>query len=306
MIWNNLTLPDKPYYQDDAVLIYNADCREILPLIPDKSIDLVLTSPPYADLREYGGYSWEFETTVRLLAAVLNLGAIIVWIVGDTVNDGSESGEPFRQALYFKSIGLNLHDTMIYGKNGAASPDAIRYTSAFEYMFVFSNGKPKTFNPLTQESLYYTGKLKYHTRRQRDGQTIGGMYMINPTRVLDNIWIYDIGYMKSAKQDYIFEHPAIFPEALAFDHIVSWSNPNDFILDPFLGSGTTAYCAKKLGRKCIGIEIEEKYCEIAAKRCSQTVMNLEVETPKETASTLPMDLENKSPENPVDILTNHS
>jgi site-specific DNA-methyltransferase (adenine-specific) len=202
-------------------------------------------------------------------------GGVCVWVVGDQVIDGSESGSSFRQALCFMDNGFSLHDTMIYGKNGNPNSEATRYSQMFEYMFVFSKGKPKTFNPIKQSSLYYTGKQKYHTRRQRNGATKGGMYFINPDRNLDNIWIYDIGYMKSAKEDYIFDHPAIFPEQLALDHIISWSNPGDLILDPFMGSGTTAYCAKKLGRSYIGIEIEEKYCGIAKKRLAQSVMRLE-------------------------------
>jgi len=72
------------------------------------------------------------------------------------------------------------------------------------------------------------------------------------------------------------DHPTQKPIPLVEWLIQTYSNPSDLILDPFLGSGTTAYCAKKLNRKCIGIEIEEKYCEIAARRCSQEVMDLQV------------------------------
>jgi len=272
--FNNLPCKDKIYFRDDSTVIYCADNKEILPYFPDKCFDLVLTSPPYDKLREYGGGLWDFKSTSDNLYKPLSDGGVIVWIVGDMVIDGSESGSSFKQALYFKEIGFNLHDTMIYGKNGAPSPDMTRYTQSFEYMFIISKGKPKTFNPLKQDSLYFTGKSKYHTRRQRNGDTKGGMYFINPTKTLDNIWIYDIGYMKSAKQDYIFQHPAIFPEELAFDHIKSWSNESDLILDPFLGSGTTCYCANKLNRKSIGIEISEKYCEIAKNRLAQYVMKL--------------------------------
>jgi site-specific DNA-methyltransferase (adenine-specific) len=267
-----MSLKDKIYYQDEWATIYCGDNREILPEL--SGIDLVVTSPPYDDLREYGGSSWQFEGMAQYLHLVIKDGGCLVWIVGDQVINGSETGSSFKQALNFMECGFNLHDTMIYGKNGNPNSESTRYSQMFEYMFVFSKGKPKTFNAIKQSSLYYTGKQKYHTRRQRNGETKGGMYFINPDRNLDNIWIYDIGYMKSAKEDYIFEHPAIFPEALANDHIISWSNPGDLILDPFMGSGTTLYCAKKLNRHSIGIEINEAYCEIAKKRLAQSVMVL--------------------------------
>lgn len=278
MDFNNLPKKEKIYYQDDAVVIYCADCREILPLLPDKSVDLVLTSPPYDDLREYGGYSWNFEVIGRMLRDNLADGGVIVWIVGDRVINGSESCSSFKQALYFRELGLNLHDTMIYGKDGFRFPEGVRYNQQFEYMFIFSRGKPKTFNPIQVQNKYNYVINKYMTERQSDGSLIGKRYSSgDDKKPLGNIWFYDVGYMKSSKDDYVFEHPAIFPEALANDHIISWSNQNDLILDPFLGSGTTAYCAKKLGRKCIGIEINSDYCRIAVERLQQMVLPLEIE-----------------------------
>ncbi len=265
----------KPFYGDDWVCIIKGDCREELPKIT-KQVNLVLTSPPYDNLRDYGGHEWGFKTTARGLYKLTREGSVIVWIVGDQVIDGSESGSSFQQALYFKSLGLRLHDTMIYGKNGTSRPDDTRYNQCFEYMFVLSNGKPRVVNQIKQDNMYYSSKTRYFTRRMRNGGTEPSGYKSYTERVIDNVWFYETGYMKSAKDNYIFEHPAIFPEQLAVDHISSWSNVGDTILDPFLGSGTTAYCAKKLNRHCIGIEIEEKYCEIAAKRCSQGVFNLEL------------------------------
>ena len=277
MNWNGLELPDKNvYFKDEDSLIYCADCRDILPLLRDKSIDLVMASPPYDDLRTYGGYSLDILGMPRLLLPIMLDGACCVWIVGDQVINGSETGSSFRQALAFLDSGFSLHDTMIYAKDAFRFPESGRYLQQFEYMFVFSNGKPKTFNPINQKHKNNYVKGKYMAQRQRDGTLVGKVYSSSNDFQLGNIWFYDVGYMKSSKIDYVFEHPAIFPELLADDHINSWSNPNDLILDPFLGSGTTAYCAKKLGRKCIGIEIEEKYCEIAKKRLSQSVMRLDV------------------------------
>jgi DNA modification methylase len=264
----------KPFYQDSAVTIFHGDCREILPGLG--KVDLVLTSPPYDDLRNYGGFVFDFETTAQMLSNKILEGGIIVWIVGDSVVSGSETGNSFKQALYFKEQGLRLHDTMIYWKNGFAFPEQNRYAQNFEYMFVFSQGSPKTTNifkvPTNQENRV---KSKSSCYRTKEGTTIPMQYEIGKdNRNKENIWIYEVGFMKSAKEKYIFEHPAIFPERLAKDHIYSWTNERETVLDPYMGSGTTLRAAKDLNRKAIGIEIEEKYCEIAALRCCQEVMEL--------------------------------
>jgi len=266
----------KWYYSDEWVAIAHADCREILPELPDNSVDLVVTSPPYEDLRDYGGFVFDCQNTAQELLKLICDGGVVVWVAGDKVTDGGESGESFRQALLFNSVGFKLLDTMIYGKDGIRYPETIRYNQQFEYMFVFCKGKPKTFNPIKYRNKYNFVKNKLVTNRNADGSLTRKHYDAKEDVSLANIWFYDVGYMKSSKDAFVFEHPAIFPEALASDHIISWSNPGDLILDPFLGSGTTAYCAKKLNRHCIGIEIEEKYCEIAAKRCSQSVMELRI------------------------------
>jgi site-specific DNA-methyltransferase (adenine-specific) len=262
----------KPYFQDEWTTIYCGDCREILPELP--KVDLVVTSPPYDKLREYDGMNWDFKTVSDELSQCLLEGGVLVWVVGDSYLNGSETCSSFKQALRFKEIGLNLHDTMIYAKDNFSSPMSNRYYQLFEYMFVFSKGSPKTFNPLIVKSRGYPVS-KSGTKREPNGHTELLKYAQGADYRKDgNIWFYSVGYMKSSKDSYVFEHPAIFPEGLALDHISSWSNPNDLILDPFLGSGTTCYCAKKLGRHSIGIEISEKYCQIAVERLRQGVMDL--------------------------------
>lgn len=267
----------KPYYQDDqyGITIYHGDCREILPELP--KVDLVVTSPPYDNLREYNGYVFDFKDTAEKLLNIICAGGVIIWIVADQTIDGSETGTSFAQALYFKEIGLNLHDTMIY-KSGKPPLTHNRYEQEFEYMFVFSKNKPKTFNPLKVRTNFCGDIKKYYyspassqeksrATRQRDGQTI-----VNEYKYRGNIWEYATGMNGSTSDKIAFNHPAIFPEKLANDHIISWSNENDLILDPFMGSGTTIKMAKQLNRKAIGIEIEEKYCEIAVKRLQQGVL----------------------------------
>lgn len=268
----------KPYYQDDWATIYHGDNGEFLPTLDCYSIDLMVTSPPYDFLRKYKGYSWNLEIILPWILRIMQVGGVIVWIVGDQVQNGTETLTSFKQALAFKEQGFRLHDTMIYKKDGVVFPESTRYNQSFEYMFVFSRGSPKTFNPICDVKNKRANEPIVGGYRQPDssikigvGERLGRKVKEHSMR--SNIWQYSPGYMKSAKDAYIFEHPAIFPEQLAKDHISSWSNPGDIVLDPFMGSGTTLRAAKDLGRKSIGIEIEEKYCEIAAKRLSQEVLD---------------------------------
>lgn len=262
----------KPYYQDDAVTIYHGDNREVLPGL--QQVEFILTSPPYDGLRQYGTYSWDFQTTSFLLAEKMHEGAVLVWVVGDETVDGSESGSGFKQAIYFKeTLGLNLHDTMIYQKGEAFISSPVRYNAAFEFMFVFSKGKIKTVNLIRDRKNLWSGNYGHGTKRQKDGSMrprVLGSAAEYGART--NIWKYGTGLGKSTDQAFAHEHPAIFPDALAKDHITSWSSPGDTVLDCFAGSGTTLRAAKELGRKAIGIEIEERYCEIAAKRLQQEVL----------------------------------
>lgn len=271
----------KTYYQDDAVTIYHGDNSEILSQIDP--VDLTVTSPPYDGLRSYGGHSWNFETVALGIWNATKQGGVVVWVVNDETKDGSESGTSFYQALHFKDkVGFNLHDTMIYLRAGVTFPETTRYYPGFEYMFVFSRGAPKTFNPIADRRNSQSGKVLSGTQREKDGSIKNlhgrGVHRFGETGVRNNCWLIQSGYMKSAKDDFIFKHPAIFPEQLAKDHIISWSNAGDVVLDPFMGSGTTLRAAKDLGRKAIGIEIEERYCEIAARRMSQEVLNFPTQT----------------------------
>lgn len=216
-------------------VLYNADCIDVLAELDPESVDLVVTSPPYDALRTYEGTCrWDFDvfkSAADRLYRVLKKGAVIVWIVSDATVNGSETGSSFRQALYFKDIGLNIHDTMIWRKQTAADTGRLRmrYGNVFEYMFVFSKGKPKTFNPIKDKM---------------------------------NVW--DVNTIVSKKER--TGHPAQFPLYLARDHVLSWSNEGDAVLDPFMGSGTTGAAAAGTGRKFIGIEKVERYFRIASER----------------------------------------
>jgi site-specific DNA-methyltransferase (adenine-specific) len=254
--------------------IYNENCLDTMAKMPDNFIDLTVTSPPYDNLRDYKGYSFPFEDIAKELYRVTKQGGVVVWIVGDATINGSETGTSFKQALYFKEIGFNLHDTMIYLKDGFAFPEATRYQPIFEYMFVFSKDKPKTFNPIKRKNVY--GAItKLERERQKDG-TISATkmrYQLEDGN-LGNVWLYGTGYMKTGKDKIAYKHPAQFPEQMALDHIYSWSKEGDLIYDCFGGSGTTAKMAHKYKRNWILSEISKEYCQIAEKRLKPYLLQL--------------------------------
>ena len=249
--------------------IYNEDCLQGMKRMEAESVDLTVTSPPYDNLRAYKGYNFDFENIAKELYRVTKQGGIVVWVVGDATIDGDETGTSFRQALYFKEIGFRLHDTMIYHKEIPTwNQTSMRYRQHFEYMFVFSKGKPKTFNPIRDVKVH---NMQPRTcKSNRTGEAHYDLYVPkNEYTVRGNIWKYAVG-SNSATDKIAFEHPAIFPEALAADHVRSWSNEGETVLDPFSGSGTTAKVARALGRHYIGFEISAEYCEIIEKRLSTT------------------------------------
>jgi|SRR5690606_20032382 len=248
--------------------IYNENCLQTMAKMPDKFIDLTVTSPPYDDLRTYNGYCFDFENVAKELFRVTKQGGVVVWIVGDATVKGSETGTSFRQALYFNEIGFNLFDTMIYAKppRGAVGNNKT-YWQTFEYMFILSKGNPKTINLIADRKNKESRDGDNGTKRLENGDLLKvkrGGYSEYGRRT--NIWEYGIGKGQSTKDNIAFEHPAIFPEQLANDHIISWSNEGDLVYDPFMGSGTTAKMAILNNRKYIGSEISKEYCEIAEQR----------------------------------------
>jgi DNA modification methylase len=260
----------KPYFQDDTITIYNGDNREVLPLLVP-SIDLTVTSPPYGEIRDYEGFVFDFETVASELFRVTKTGGVVVWVEADETVNGSETGASFLHALRFKEIGFNLHDTMIHLRDCLAYPSNNRYFSGFEYMFILSNGNPKTFNPIKDRKNVSVGHDVCGTERKKDGTLgprAGAGKVIPEMSMRFNYWL-----LRNQKRGLANLHPATFSEQLAGDHIRSWSNPDDTILDPFMGSGTTGKMARINGCKFIGIEISEKYCEIAVKRLSQRTLN---------------------------------
>lgn len=252
--------------------IYNESNLETMAKMPDCFVDLTVTSPPYDGLRKYNGYSFPFEEIARELFRVTKDGGVVVWVVGDAVIDGGESGTSFKQAIYFQSLGFLIHDTMIYEKNGPAYPandKSNRYSQVFEYMFIFSKGKPKTANLLKDKKNRWAGHKTFGTNTGREAD--GSLKEQNDFTVAEygyrnNIWKINTGYGYSTKDEIAFEHPATFPEALARDHIYTWSNEKDLVYDCFMGSGTVAKMAHLQKRNWIGSEISKEYVELAEKR----------------------------------------
>lgn len=230
------------------------DCLEVMKSMQRSSIDLTVTSPPYDNLRTYNGFIFDFEGIAQELYRLTKDGGVVVWIVGDATVKGSETGTSFRQALYFMQCGFNLHDTMIYEKNSSSYPansKSNRYSQIFEYMFVFSKGKPNTTNLIKDKANKWAGYKDF------SGKLKNPVPDFSPR---NNIWRYTTSFNDKTG------HPAVFPELLAHDHIISWSNKGDIVLDCFLGSGTTGKMAKKLNRNFIGIEISQEYLDIAKER----------------------------------------
>lgn len=250
------------------------DNCEVMRTLPSESIDLVVTSPPYDNLRTYGGHDWDFYGVAQQLWRVIKPGGVVVWVVADATINGSETGTSFRQALRFMEIGFRLHDTMVYQKANAIPLTHNRYEQQWEFMFVLSKQSPKAFNPIMVKCLNAGRKNPSGTFRHEgtDSRPANTQKNVSEEKIRYNVWAYEVGNMKSSKDAIAFNHPASFPEALARDHILSWSNEGDVVLDPFSGSGTTAKMAKHNGRHYIGIEVNPDYVEIAKQRLAQGVL----------------------------------
>jgi DNA modification methylase len=249
--------------------IYNENCLDTMAKMPSNYVDMVLTSPPYDDLRQYEGYNFSFEPIANELYRILKPDGIIIWVVGDKTENGTETGTSFKQALYFKEIGFNLHDTMLYYKNNPMPTAGKRYHQHFEYMFAFTKGSPKTFNPI-KESTKYKG-LANMKNRGKTGELNYEKVMRTNEKKIGNVFFYSIGGGISTKDKIAYQHPAIFPEQLAYDQIYTWTNEGDIVYDCFMGSGTTAKVAGLMHRNWIGSEISKEYVQIAKQRLANAL-----------------------------------
>jgi len=259
--------------------------EEILKHIPDNQIDLTITSPPYDKLRNYkntvgvetfdGGYTIPFREMARELFRVTKNGGIVVWVVNDQVTDGGETGTSFKMALDFMDLGFKLYDTMIYHKNGAAFPEVGRYAQVFEYMFVFLKGdKPNTVNLLKDKPNRWAGSSTFGkpSKRNKDGDLKSKeKFKVGDFGFRYNVWYINNGKNYTTTDNFAYQHPALFPESLAEDHILTWSNEGDLVLDTMCGGGTSQKMAKLNNRQFIGIDKVEEYVEISNKRVDKII-----------------------------------
>lgn len=232
--------------------------------MPDKCVDLAVTSPPYDNLRDYKGYSFRFEAIAKGLFNVIKDGGVLVWVVGDKIN-GGRSLTSFRQGIYFQEIGFTMHDIMIYQKKNTPFMRSNAYTNSFEFMFILTKGKPKTFNPLKEKTVRSGYEMVVHNKKA-DGINRKNLKELKKEKTKTNIWSYAVGLGGTTSDRIAFKHPAVFPERLALDHILSWSNEGDLVFDPLCGSGTTCKMAFISQRNYLGIDISEEYINIAKER----------------------------------------
>lgn len=243
---------------------YIGDAVNILNSFPEEIVDLTVTSPPYEDLRNYNGYRFQADEILSSIYRVLKQCGVCIWVVGDKIN-GGRSLISFEHAFIARERGFTVHDVMIYQKKNTPFMRSNAYTNCYEYMFVFTKGKPKTFNPIKiptkrnglETSVFNKGPDAINKKRPVE---------LKKEKTKTNIWSYAVGLGGSTSDRIAFKHPAIFPEKLAEDHILSWSNENDIVLDPMCGSGTTCKMAKLNKRRWIGIDVSDEYIDIAKER----------------------------------------
>ena len=228
-------------------------------------IDLTVTSPPYDNLRNYKGYHFDFAAIAQNLFRVTKVGGLVVWVIGDRIHNGDRTLTSFKHALFFQSVGFNVHDVMIYKKRNTPFMRSNAYTNCYEFMFVFSKGKVKTFNPITEKTVRQ-GMEMMPFNKGADAVNNKTLKELKSQKTKTNIWEYAVGLGGTTSDREAFKHPAVFPEKLAEDHIISWTNPGDIVFDPMCGSGTTCKMAKKHNRNYIGCDISEEYVDIARRR----------------------------------------
>lgn len=245
--------------------VYHSDCVELMKIMDENSIDLTVTSPPYDELRHYNGYDFNVEHIAKGLFKVTNKGGVVVWVVGDKIKNGNKSLTSFKQALLFQEVGFNVHDVMIYKKKNTPFMRTNAYTNCYEFMFVFSKGTPKTFNPLKVKTMRQGNEMLPHNKGA-DGINKKIMGELKPEKTMTNIWEYAVGLGGTTNDRIAFIHTAVFPEKLAEDHILSWTNEGDTVFDPMCGSGTTCKMAIKNKRFYIGCDISKEYVELTEKR----------------------------------------
>ena len=253
-----------------AARLIIGNCVEVMESWPEGCVDLMVTSPPYDQLRDYKGYDFDSKQVITALFRVIRPGGVVVWVVGDTMVRGSRTLTSFRHAVQFRQAGFNVHDVMLYQKKNTPFSRKNAYTNCYEFVFVCSKGAPYAFNPLRVPVLDSSKYKVRSKRRNTDGSMSDKVReTFNTEKIRTNIWSYAVGLHGTTNDKMAFEHPALFPEKLAADHIVSWSNPGDLVVDPMCGASTTGKMALMNDRRYVGIDVSEEYIEISRRRLTE-------------------------------------
>jgi len=254
--------------------LFHGNNTNIIKTFKKNSIDLTVTSPPYDNLKNYKKTidCWtfkEFKKIANELYRVTKEHGVVVWVVCDATLNGSETGSSFRQVLYFKKIGFNIHDTMIYSKYPIIPLENPRQMNIFEYMFVLSKGKVKTFNPRLKKSANLSNRTQNYKNLHTPEQEVT-QYKKSKKRKKyktdSNIWQYNI-----AKTIHTKDHPATFPIELALDHILTWTNEEAVIFDPFMGSGTVGMASVLTNRKFKGTERVSDFFDLSLRNIKSEI-----------------------------------
>ncbi|MHC6203068.1 DNA-methyltransferase [Breznakiellaceae bacterium SP9] len=245
--------------------IYYSDCIEFMQKLDGLCIDLTVTSPPYDELRDYTGYVFDAAHIAKELYRITKSGGVVVWVVGDKTKKGNRTLTSFKQALLFQELGFNVHDVMIYKKKNTPFMRSNAYTNCYEFMFVFSKGSPATFNPIMEKTVRHGLEMAVFNKGP-DGVNRKTLVELKKEKTRNNIWEYAVGLGGTTNDKIAFKHPAVFPERLAEDHILSWTNPGDLVFDPMCGSGTTCKMALLNNRNYLGCDISSDYVAIAKTR----------------------------------------
>lgn len=250
--------------------IITGDCAAVLPTL-DEPPALVVSSPPYGKLRDYGGHEFDTEGVIAAVAAAVPEGGIVVWNVRELVMpDGFLRCLDAEHAAMFEAHGVHLREKLVWEKPSSGVGRFLgRHGISHEYILVMTRGKPSRRPTVLRDRPNKTaGEIYTKWRAGEEGwKRTDGRVTVPSHGYRRTVWSCSVGKHHSATDfGRAHEHPAIFPLQLIRDLIKTYSSPGDLVLDPMCGSGTTVKAAVLEGRRAVGIEIHPPYAELARER----------------------------------------
>ncbi len=262
--------------------IIQGDCEQVLKGFPDNSIDLIFTSPPYADQRKttYGGVrpgeyvDWFLPKAAQLLRVLKPTGTFILNIKERAVN-GERHTYVIELTLRMREQGwLWTEEFIWHKKNAYPGKWPNRFRDAWERLIQFN--KRRKFNMYQEAVMVPVGDWAQdrlnslsETDQIRDESRVGSGFGKNVSKWVGRDKVYPTNVIHMATECSNRRHSAVFPVGLPTWFIKLFTDSSGIVLDPFIGSGTTAVAAKQLGRRYVGIDINEEYCQIARQRLMQ-------------------------------------